>query len=81
MNEAIRCTFIGSQSTAMWYIFFQVNLAVGGHINDEIYLTGLSPRELILSFRHRTLILFKLMMLERRNRINMLTYSCFVLFW
>lgn len=44
----------------------QVNLAVGTNINEEIYLTGLSPRDLILSFRHRTLILFKLLLIEKR---------------
>ena len=35
-------------------------------INEEIYLTGLSPRELVVAFRHRALILFKLMLLEKR---------------
>jgi len=45
----------------------QVNRAVGMNINEEIYLTGLSARELVISFRHRTLILFKLILLEKRK--------------
>ena len=45
----------------------QVNRAVSSNINEEIYLTGLSPRELVVAFRHRALILFKLMLLEKRS--------------
>ena len=51
----------------------QVNLAVGTRINEEIYLTGLSPRDLILSFRHRTLILFKLLLIEKRYSVILAT--------
>ena len=48
----------------------QVNRAVGVNINEEIYLTGLSARDLVISFRHRTLILFKLILLEKRKGIK-----------
>ena len=34
---------------------------------EEMCLADLSARELVLSFRHRTLLLFKLLLLEKRS--------------
>ena len=41
-------------------------MAVNGW-SEELCLTDLSARELVLSFRHRTLLLFKLLLLEKRS--------------
>ena len=35
--------------------------------SDELCLASLSARDLVLSFRHRTLLLFKLLLLEKRS--------------
>lgn len=44
----------------------QVNMAVTGW-SDELCLADLSARDLVLSFRHRTLLLYKLLLLEKRS--------------
>nr|XP_033786470.1 late secretory pathway protein AVL9 homolog isoform X1 [Geotrypetes seraphini] len=56
-----------SQISILKELFDHMNCSLGGTTleGSQIYL-GLSPRDLVLQFRHKVLILFKLILLERK---------------
>ncbi|MEE6465650.1 hypothetical protein FKM82_006635 [Ascaphus truei] len=56
-----------SQISILKELYEHMNGSLGGSVleGSQLYL-GLSPRDLILQFRHKVLILFKLILLEKR---------------